>query len=326
MKPRLQNLKNKKILAEILEVPLSEISTILANKNHYYRIKEIPKPDGNVRHLQIPRKSLLPIHARIRRDLMKLVFPDYLHSGVRKRCSITNATQHLDALGCITIDIQSFFPSCKKIAVKNFFQNSMNQSPDIASLMAELVTYEDHVPTGSTLSQMIAYLASRNVFDELARYANNRNLKLTVYVDDITISAKTGEVDPQVKVDVRRILKKLDFKIKNKKTRHYSANDFKRITGVMVHNNSKISPRNLRKKLFKDCLQPVEKDLTKLTSQGVLKSLGLIRAIRRIEGPETHPQLYHSLKKFEKNAQLQIKAQKEQQRRSRFKQRHANEE
>lgn len=318
MKPRLQNLKNKKILAELLNISILEIQKIIENKEKYYRIKEIKKSDGSPRPLQVPKKELLSIHRIIRKDLLKLSYPEYLHSGLKKRCSVSNADQHLNSHGCLTIDIRTFFPSCKRKAVKDFLIKQLNQSPDIAEIISQIVTYNEHVPTGSTISQIMAFLAAKDVFDELSRYAKNRDLTLTIYVDDITISSLNGPIAPHVKVDVRRILKKKNLGIKNKKTRLYSSQEAKRITGVIVKESFKKAPYNLREKLFSEVLPLAQGDLQKLSPQNTLRSLGLLRAIRRIEGLKVHSQLYHELKQFEVSAQKQVKNQREQLQTSNF--------
>lgn len=304
MKPRLQNLQNKKILAEILDSSLLEIGEIICNKDKFYRIKETPKTDGTMRALQVPRKKLLKIHKLIRKDLKKLPFPDYLHSGIKKKSSLSNAEAHLKSTGCLTLDIREFFPSCKKSAVKKFLMTELNQASDVADYLSEVVTVNDHIPTGSTISQMMAFFAAKKTFDEISRYATNRGLTLTVYVDDITISSNHGAVPAYVKVDIRRILAEANLLIKNKKTRLYGAQDPKRVTGVIIKDGKKEAPRELRRKLFSE-IRIHEKDIKTLTPKEILRALGLLRAIRRIEG-DTHPQLYHALKKFEVSSQKQV--------------------
>lgn len=47
-----------------------------------------------------------------------------------------------------------------------------------------------HVPTGSCLSQKLAFLSYIDMFNEIYDFCNQNNIRMSVYVDDIVISSK----------------------------------------------------------------------------------------------------------------------------------------
>jgi RNA-directed DNA polymerase len=61
-------------------------------------------------------------------------------------------------------------------------------SGDVARLLAEICTFQGHVPTGSPISMPAAFYAMKERFDALYLRMLKRNSRFTVYVDDITVS------------------------------------------------------------------------------------------------------------------------------------------
>ena len=82
-----------------------------------------------------------------------------------------------------------------------FFQNRMMCSQDVAKILADLCTVSSrdgsarecrHLPTGSPLSELLAYWSFAPMFDRIASECEQRALKFTLFVDDIGISG--GEI------------------------------------------------------------------------------------------------------------------------------------
>ncbi|MDZ4662527.1 MAG: reverse transcriptase family protein [Pseudomonadota bacterium] len=293
---RLTRLSNRKILCEILGVTLSELNSFVKEPERHYRIKKIPKPDGTERVLEIPRAKLRKAHARLKHQLSLLTLPDYVHSGVKKRSFVTNAKPHLGANSALTIDVKKFYPSCSTKAVELFFRKKLQQPKDIAEILAKISTYDGHIPTGSPVSQILAYWSKAKAFDEIWRWAKNRNLTMTLYVDDITLSSEGRIVPRHFLVDVSGILKKNDLAIKRSKVLFYDEGSAKRVTGNIILPGGKIeAPNKLKAKLFKGYLRPVGGTIAKLGEPDVLSALGLLRTIQMLEGKHLYPPLTENL-------------------------------
>lgn len=97
------------------------------------------------------------MHRRLRAQLERIEKPNYLHSGVRGRSCLSNARVHAGALPLGRLSIQPFFPLVSAVWVAKFFQDALACSPDAVAMLTRPSTYDDHVPTGSGLSQLLAF-------------------------------------------------------------------------------------------------------------------------------------------------------------------------
>jgi len=298
---RLDKLKNLKILREILGVSAAEWQILTQRGDSNFRTREIPKDDGTMRELEIPKDRLKRIHSRIHHQLSLLPTPDYLHSGVKGRSSLTNGRAHEDAKSALTLDIKKFYPSCSASAVFEFFRYRLQQPRDIAEGLVSVVTYGGHIPTGSPLSQGLAYWSKAPAFDEIYRYAVNRGLKMSLYVDDITLSSTTPKIPGHTFTDVAGILKRYQLRAKQNKTHFYGAQASKRITGnILQPDGTIVAPNKLREKLFREFIAPVGGDVSRLPESKARSALGVLRTIRTVERKPTYPGLYCKLVNHER--------------------------
>jgi hypothetical protein len=230
----LYNLKSKNKLAKLFNISLQELKVL--QSNDFYSCFQL----SGGRNVQHPTDALYTIHKFINKLLSRIELPDYLHSGRKKHSSITNAQSHLfSQLPTLTIDIENFFTSTLSDKVFGFFFYYMKQSPDVANLLTNLLTYQGYIPTGSPVSMNLAFFANIRMFDELYRFSTNRSCKMTVFVDDLTFTGK--EINANFLSNIEKIVSKHHLKIKDEKTNFFEPNSPKLITGVVVKNN-KIEP------------------------------------------------------------------------------------
>lgn len=140
------------------------------------------------RDVQEPKRELQILHARIHKLLARVQVPNYLHSAVKGRSYLSNARAHDLASPTIKIDIKKFFPSVPRRAIFRFFEQTLRCRRDVAGMLADILTFDARLPTGSSASPIIAYYAFKPMFDELSKYAESHGLTMTCYVDDITMS------------------------------------------------------------------------------------------------------------------------------------------
>jgi len=126
----------------------------LVSRDDNYRVFEIGKNLGRARTVEHPKPHIHRFHQRVFTLLSRIEPPLYLHSGVKGRSYITNAKAHRGCSRLVTLDIEAFYPSTRRWHVFEFFNDTMKCSPDVADIMASLLTYEDHVPTGRAASQI----------------------------------------------------------------------------------------------------------------------------------------------------------------------------
>lgn len=150
-----------------------------------------------------------------------------------------NAQSHVGQHAYATTDISSFFTNSKECYVRKFFKDKLNISGEALDMLGHMCTYRDHIPTGAPTSSILAFLSHKDLFDEIAEYMSKRDITFTLYVDDITLSAKHGITGDEIKF-IKSVLKRHKLEIKPEKTKFFS---YKKamITGFYITQGGKIS-------------------------------------------------------------------------------------
>lgn len=206
-----------------------------------YRPYPKKKPNGKIRMIEPPKLAMMELHRTIFQQISSITPPSYLHSGVKGRSYQSNARAHEHAPGAtITMDLESFYTSTKWGHVFRFFRRDLGCSPDVAGLLASICSFEKHLPTGSPVSQTLAFWAHRDMFEEINQFVVARGGVLTVYVDDLTITMECASAGDAT--TVRHIIERHGLAVNGQKTRVYRARDRKQITGHVIHHASVSAP------------------------------------------------------------------------------------
>jgi RNA-directed DNA polymerase len=134
------------------------------------------------------------------------------------------------------------------------FREQFLCSDDVSAFLADLCTVntdgghgraDGHVPTGSPLSQMLAYYTHKKLFDRLQEHALSRSIKMTCYVDDLVFSGEKIVVADREAIC--SLIRKAGLKPNTKKTRLYRPNQAKKVTGVILLDGKEKVPNSLRR-------------------------------------------------------------------------------
>lgn len=291
----LYKLQTRRKLASLFDLSLNELER-LAKRPDNYRIFIIGKDKSKPRQVEEPKPHLERIHRRLFNLLTRIEPPEYLHSGIKGKSYITNAKAHIGADTLITLDIQKFFPSTLGWHVFEFFHNVMHCSRDVAGLLTKISTCHGHVPTGSCLSQIIAFYAHYEMFEEMYDLASSLGLTMTCYVDDIAISGKN--VNKAVLYKIRGILNKRGLRSHPKKENVFRSGVPKEITGSIVLNNCLKLPNRKHKQIYEEIISISNLDDSKEKLTLINMTMG-----RLIAASQSDPELcsYANLLRCEKN-------------------------
>jgi len=245
----LYKLKSRRKLAALFDMPVRELES-LAKRPDNYRKFAIGKETDKPRKIEEPKARLERVHRRLFNLLRRIEPPEYLHSGVKGKSYITNAKEHIGSDTLITLDIRQFFPSTLGWHVFEFYHEIMRCTRDVSGLLTTLSTCDNHVPTGSCLSQIIAFYAHYHMFEEMFARTSSQGLKMTCYVDDITISGKNA--NGTVLYQVRGILKKRGLVSHPKKERIFGKGCPKEVTGSIIVNSGLRLPNRKHKKIHEE--------------------------------------------------------------------------
>lgn len=144
------------------------------------------------------KKAQRKIHKTICKCLHSSKVP-YLHSTIKNVSYISNSKVHEGNKNVLMIDLKDFFTKIEKQKVKQTFIEFFGLHGDIAELYAKILTspsdeppYHNGVYTlgqGLPSSPIVAYLCNARLFENLNEYCEKNNIKMTVYVDDVTFSS-----------------------------------------------------------------------------------------------------------------------------------------
>jgi hypothetical protein len=192
------------------------------------------------RDIQSPIGWLKQVHARIAALLARIEIPDYVYSR-KKRSYVDNAAVHLGEIPMVKTDIHRFYPSTSRATVFQMFKYEFECSDDVAGKLADICCFEGkHLPTGSSLSGYVAFFASRSMFDEIAACAAQANCKISIFVDDISVSGIGA--NKQLLSQIQRIVTSHRLRTKEKKSKIFSAKQAKIVTGVIVKGECLLLP------------------------------------------------------------------------------------
>ncbi len=227
----LYRLRSKKRLSELLGIPLSSLTKLSKSDSNYKKFTIFKKQKPRL--VETPKPFLASIHRKLFGLLRRLEVPDYLHSGVKKRSHVTNAARHTGEYELAKIDIKAFYPSTKRECIYQFFRRSLSCSPDVSSLLTDFCTVDGHIPTGSQISQALAFHSNRELFDEIDLLSKKFDISFTCYVDDLSFSGKN--VPPSFLWEAKKIIVKYGYRYH--KEHRYSESKVKIVTGVAIRGN-----------------------------------------------------------------------------------------
>lgn len=184
------------------------LNNLARNSHRLYRMVPQQKKDGSVRETFDAHQPLKSIQRKIvDRIFSGVIFPDYLHGGIRDinspRSIYSNVACHAGARIVVMQDIKNFFPSITEDKVLGVFKGVLGFGDDVSKLLAKLTTRRGVVPQGASTSSYLANLVFWDVEPRLVAWIKANNLSYSRFADDITISSKE-EIDVELKTDIIR--------------------------------------------------------------------------------------------------------------------------
>lgn len=242
----LYKLQSRKQLSKVLGIERPTLEKILNRGDTNYYCTQLK----NSRKLQIPKPQLKRLHIRLNNLLSRIETPSYIHSGVKGRSNISNAKLHASNTAMVKVDIKNFYSSTTQAQIDKHLRKQFKCSADVAKTIAKLCTVNGHLPTGSPISQTLAFYTNRGVFNHINHYASSRGLIFTLYVDDLTFS---GNVIPKHFIDYITSYLKRERGYKCHKIKRYRSSTTKIVTGTAIV-DGKLKVQNKHRKNIHDLL------------------------------------------------------------------------
>jgi len=275
----LYKIGNKTKLAKYLGITRKKLLDLCSDD--LYRVREEPKHNGTgFRVIEAPEKELKSIQRKLNRELQKIEVPAYLFSGIKGKSFIDNAIVHVKNKYILCVDIHSFYPSSDIKKILQFYKYYLKIPNDVANILTELTIFSNHLPTGAPTSVILAYFAYAKTFDDIYKKSQELNIEMSVYVDDLTFSSQKA-IPKAFYNYVSRKMRKQNLILKKNKTKWYSPDDFKIVTGygISSDNAGKVPIKNIIK--IKNIMQG--KNIKDLSVSELISLRGALSVARKIE-------------------------------------------
>ncbi len=288
------SLRSRARLCALLNVARSDLSNLRSDDS--YRLFN-KTSNGKTRLIEEPRGRLKRVHKRVHVLLARTKYSDWCFSGVRRRSYVDNARRHAGAKHLLVCDIHGFYQSTRKKYVFGFFRDRMKQPDDIAWLLADILTFRDHLPTGSSSSPLLAFRAYEGMFETLRKVAEDADTEFSLYVDDMSFSSERPLPAGLVR-DVSQVVSSYGLELKKSKTRIYGPGRWKKITGVALSPDGSVAvPNRWRHEIHK-----LSEALSRegLAPKAVKRLYGLLCAAQQID-PTFGENLKHHVRQIMKS-------------------------
>lgn len=201
----------------------------------HYRSFDIIKASGGTRTIDAPR-VFLKIVLRFIADYLLYELPVHIavHSFIRGRSPVTNASQHVGARWVGTIDVKDFFPSITTDSVENLLiKNGFGFRS--ARSIARLCTHNGSIPQGSPCSPVISNAIMFDADNLISKIASDCGVTYSRYADDFTFSGLERNQVQLAIGECRHLLRKrFNFLLNEDKTRLNGPNSKHVVTGATV--------------------------------------------------------------------------------------------
>lgn len=219
--------------------------------NPQYVTFSLAKKSGGVRTISVPKAILKNYQKKLALDLLEIygVPLAAVNSFVKQRNVKTNALPHCGRALVMRLDLKNFFPSISFGRVQGLFRSGPFNFPDeIATVLAQVCTYQNQLPQGAPSSPVISNFICRVLDERISALAKRFKARYTRYADDLTFSFSkrqhayraaplldigTGQAEPGRKLI--EIIERSWFTLNSKKTSIASNKSRQMVTGIIVN-------------------------------------------------------------------------------------------
>ena len=121
----------------------------------------------------------------------------------------------------------------------------MGMPDDVSGLFTKLVTVDGVASFGSPLTPVLSSLVHRPMFDGIYELCRRRGLRLSIWVDDLTISGNF--VPGCLLADIRDVIRK--HGLKSHKLTYWTGNRLVPVTGLMISGEHIMASRGSHEKI-----------------------------------------------------------------------------
>ncbi|MGE0682960.1 MAG: retron St85 family RNA-directed DNA polymerase [Candidatus Binatia bacterium] len=233
-----------------LILPQGYILQVADSASHRYKEYQIPKRTGGFRTIHHPSKELKLLQRWLLREVIEKLPVHNSATAYRRGYSIVkNAERHVGSKYLLRMDLADFFPSLadqdiRKLLVmnKDLFSEWCEEDTE---LFCRLVCKYGILTIGAPSSPALSNALCWKMDVDLASLAFKYGVIYSRYADDLFFSTSTKGILVAIEKEVGKLLSELDYpqalQVNLKKTHHSSKRNRRRVTGVTLGSDGRLS-------------------------------------------------------------------------------------
>jgi RNA-directed DNA polymerase len=280
-------------LSRVALLPADELMTLIRSAPHRYKVYQIPKrKPGQFRTIAQPAKEVKALQYWVMKNVLNKFEVHPAATGYRKGRSIAhNARPHTRSRFLLKLDFKDFFPSLKARDFRQFLkQSEVDFDKETVEALCRILFWRPKgtkdlclsigAPTSPLLSNILMLGFDRRV----SAFCADHGVAYTRYADDLTFSAKNSESLAQVEEMVHGLCRRMrrpSLTIKEEKTVRVSKRDSRRVTGLVLTNDRKVSLGRDLKRRIRAWVHHFVTD--RLSEEDALRLRGMLNHVNSVE-------------------------------------------
>jgi len=247
-------------LLKLLLISDSQLDRLISRSPHMYKQYKIQKKNGKYRTISQPARETKYLQHWLIANVFNELNVHKAASAYKTGSSIKkNAQYHVNNCYLSKFDFKNFFPSIKgkdlAIYLNRHFGNKLTEVElfDIIriSCIKQNGSNDYNLSVGAPSSPMLSNSIMYEFDCKVVEWCSENNIRYTRYADDLTFSTSVRNISSNIEPYLRSVIKSIDFlnlRFNRKKTIHTSKKFQRRVTGLILSNDGKVSIGRDRKR------------------------------------------------------------------------------
>ncbi|MFW1983296.1 retron St85 family RNA-directed DNA polymerase [Acinetobacter guillouiae] len=278
------NISNK--LQNYLYMTEEELFKFSKTCPHRYKVYPILKKNGGQRIIAHPAKELKYIQRFIVNTLKSKISIHHCSFAYKNNINIKhNALLHSSNTYILKMDFKDFFPSITPLIFFNALKNqNIYLSKLDSALLANLLFWKPHrkqkiiLSIGAPSSPLISNIVMYEFDNQIFSLCKELNITYSRYADDLTFSTQEKNLLHILPKEIKRILNSTynkKIRINSEKTSFISKSFQRKVTGLIITNDNKVSIGRDKKRLISSMLHKYKLGILK-QKEDIEKLTGLL--------------------------------------------------
>jgi RNA-directed DNA polymerase len=282
-------------LSRDLALPLEDLLYLVKSAPYRYKVYEIAKKaPGKKRTIAQPAREIKPLQRWVMANVLS-AFPVHPAATAYRagKSILDNAAPHASHRYLCKLDFISFFPSIKATDFEKFMElNPLAAiwTKDEISYLSKILFWKrkrDNIPElsiGAPSSPMLSNILLYSIDVKIAAYCARNGITYTRYADDMSFSTNSPNVLKEAEEKIAAICRRSRpsrLKLNVAKTVHASRKGLRRVTGLVLTNDGRVSlGRDKKRELIAKFHHYV---LGTLSDQAIVELAGMISFAKSVE-------------------------------------------